>query len=137
MTALRLLGSAAVLIAAGLLLFVAGFGVYFAISTALDGVGGGEREKFTSALIEASALPAGVAFLIAGSAIWQRSSHALRALLGGIGLTLIPFLAAWFFGPSDSLTVSLLTVVLALVLSGLAALSRLRPHGDSPSAISA
>lgn len=116
------------------MLFVAGFGVYFAISTASDGIGGSdEREKFTAAVIEASSLPAGVAFLIAGSAIWQRSSHALRALLSGIGLTLIPFLAAWLFGPVDTLAVSLLALVLALVLSGLAAVFWLRSQGDTPS----
>ena len=137
MTALRLFGSAAVLIAAGLLLFVAGFGIYFAISIASDGIGGNdEQERFTSALIEAGSLPAGVALLVAGSAIWQRSPHLLRALVSGIGLMLIPVVAAWMFG-LDRMTIpihQLFALELPLALSGLAAVSWLRAHDISPSA---
>lgn len=133
--ALRLVASVALLIAAGILLFVAGFGIYFAISTASDGIGGGdERERFISALIEASAFPSGVALLIAGTIIWQHVSHAFRALPWGIGLMLIPGVAAWLIGP-DRLAIPIgqgLAIALPLSLVGLAATYWLQTHGSDP-----
>lgn len=136
MTALRLFASVALLSAAGVLLFVAGFGIYFAISIASDGISGSdERERFTSALIEASSLPAGVALLIAGTGVWQRS-RAFRPLVSGIGLMLIPTIAVWLLGP-DRMSIpigQMLALELPLALLGLVAVSWLRWHGDSPSA---
>lgn len=124
MPVLRLVASVCILIAAGVLLFVAGFGIYFAISTASDGIGGAdEREDLISAVIEASALPAGIAFLIAGTAVWQRTARVFRPLLTGIGLMLVPVVAAGLFEPDQGAFPigRLLALVLPLALSGLAA----------------
>ena len=136
MTARRLVAAVAIMIAAGVLLFTAGFGIYFAISTASDGIGGGdERRTFTAAVIEASALPAGVAFLIAGTGVWQRTPRAFRAVLSGIGLMLIPLIAALLFGADRYLAPIglLLGLVLPLALLGLAAAYWLRTHeGGTP-----
>lgn len=138
MPALRLGVSIAFLIAAGFLLLVAGFGIYFAISTASDGIGGGgggERERFISTLIEASALPSGVAFLIAGAAAWQRDARAFRPILSGIGLLLFPIIAAALFGPVQRgfPTGDLLTYALLPAMVGLAATFWLQSHGNDPS----
>jgi len=135
-TALRVFATVAVLIAAGILLFIAGFGIYFAISTASDGIGGGdERARFISAIIEASSLPSGIALLIAGTTVWQQVPPALRALLWGIGLMLIPGFALWLIEP-DRLAIPIgqvLSLALPLALVGLAATYWLRRHGGSTS----
>lgn len=136
MTAFRLIASIAIMLVAGVLLFVAGFGVYFAFSTAMEGVGGGdERERFISAVIEASSLLSGVALQIAGTAVWQRISLAYRALLWGIGLMLIPGFAAWLVEP-DRLAIPIgqvLALALPLSLLGLAMVYWLYTREDAMS----
>lgn len=103
MTVLRIVAALALLIASGVLLFIAGFGVYFAISTAIDGIGGGdEQARFSLAVARACWLPSGVAFLIAGGAMWQRTGTVLRPLLIGIGVLLLPVIAALIIRPGES-----------------------------------
>ncbi len=136
MPALRVVASIALLIAAGVLLFTAGFGIYFAISTASDGIGGGdERERVISALVEASSLPSGVAFLIAGTAIWQRLPLAFRAVLWGVGLMLVPGFATWLIEPDrPAIPIGqVLALTIPLALAGLVATYWLRTHESSPS----
>lgn len=128
MPALRPIASVLILIAAVVLLTNAGVAIIAAIDTAFFG-GGDEREEFATGVIQASGLPAAVAFLIAGTTIWQRTARLFRPLLIGIGLLALPIITASLIrvdGTGDP-PLRLLTQVLVLALLGLAAAFGLVP----------
>lgn len=128
MPALRPVASVLILIAAVVLLANAGVAIIDAIDTVFFG-GGDEREEFATGVIQASGLPAAVAFLIAGTMIWQRTARVFRPLLIGIGLLLLPIITALLIpvegtgGPP----LRVLAQVLVLALLGLAAAYGLVP----------